>query len=920
MKRTATISPTDFSQNHRPSSRTLAMRDLGLALRCRQGMPLANRRGSALIALIAAVVLFSLLAAAILPLVSSSSQQSASAGLATKAYLLAESGFRYAASRFMHAGASAAAKYDMLENLDGGNYTLDNNDGQFELHVFSYFYEIIRFTGPNSFKAHAPGTFPNTEITIAANSQVSIGNEVYILQPGSQAVTGEDDNVTMILDRPLTAVPLRTPVNPVAIVSGDQAVTNGANLNYNAGDGAMLPLRNGQIQVDGQTLTYRLNDRTNNSLLDLQDPSNPSLNVVITNGSQIVLNPYARLVSIGRIGSDQVRTERQVQYFTPLPLSATASERVRITERFDSTANWTAGAGSHAIGQTGASGDNALVVTGTSPLDTVYRTSLAVFNPTTGTHSSIFNASYGLNGGYLSYDVQAKIGYYLNPTPPDLGYYPAAPIPAYVAAGISFRVSPVVNGAYNGYGVSFMRGRYGAMGGDRIPDAMVPTANQRVIVLWQQTANGTDRNWLAYKNIAQTIPVDTSFETSDGNWTETGSSASVTWHRSTRKSHSGSYAYYYGNDTSGTYDTGTSSNHGELTFGPVTLCDDDSVRLSFYSWHDTETENPNNFDLKDVQIRYDQGGGTWSAWTDLLRISTAYPSRQWNAISQQLCDYAGRTVEIRFSFDTVDYRHNDYEGWYIDDVRITCDWPIDEATLLVRQVEAAALAFTDGGPEAVQKGDEVYGYTSGARGVMARAPVLTNDDWTNGNAQGLLLLNSVSGAFQNGEDLYVLGKGQRATLTTYDANEDDHNNIILVYYARPNACGTRDDDPLDAAKGAYPRLASASDELRWPPDEGGNWTAADDYFRLVQWDVINDGSVSNLSAVDFLSRTGDLVHNSLIRSYDPDLRSPPSGSGFLRPELGLHTFGDGSLNIFFDDFGVQIDVRPTNTFTQPLQQ
>ena len=72
--------------------------------------------------------------------------------------------------------------------------------------------------------------------------------------------------------------------------------------------------------------------------------------------------------------------------------------------------------------------------------------------------------------------------------------------------------------------------------------------------------------------------------------------------------------------------------------------------------------------------------------------------------------------------------------------------------------------------------------------------------------------------------------------------------------------------------------------------------------------------------MDFLSRTGELVQNTLIRSYHPDLRSPDVGSGFQRPELGLHTFGVGSTNVFFDDFGFQIDIRPSNLFGQPLQQ
>ena len=148
-------------------------------------------------------------------MISSSGHQVAAAGAAIKAYLMAESGFRYGASQYLHAGALDQEKNDALENLDGNN-TLTGGNHSFELKVFSYFYEILEVntTGPSQItvKAHSPGTFPSDDITsIDAGLKINIADQIYQLESGSDAIVDEDDNVTLVFNSAVSSFPLRTP-------------------------------------------------------------------------------------------------------------------------------------------------------------------------------------------------------------------------------------------------------------------------------------------------------------------------------------------------------------------------------------------------------------------------------------------------------------------------------------------------------------------------------------------------------------------------------------------------------------------------------------------------------------------------------------------------------------------------------------
>jgi len=151
------------------------------------------------------------------------------------------------------------------------------------------------------------------------------------------------------------------------------------------------------------------------------------------------------------------------------------------------------------------------------------------------------------------------------------------------------------------------------------------------------------------------------FESGEARWTATG-----LWHIATRKANSPTHSFWYGQESTGTYDTGV-KNSGGLVSPSIAL--GNAPKLTFMSWYKTETKKDGTaqpaYDKKLAEISIDDG----KTWTQLMQITDA-PS-VWNAESKSLAAYAGKTVKIRFFFNTIDEKGNSYTGWFVDDVKIT---------------------------------------------------------------------------------------------------------------------------------------------------------------------------------------------------------------------------------------------------------
>jgi hypothetical protein len=151
-----------------------------------------------------------------------------------------------------------------------------------------------------------------------------------------------------------------------------------------------------------------------------------------------------------------------------------------------------------------------------------------------------------------------------------------------------------------------------------------------------------------------------------------------------------------------------------------------------------------------------------------------------------------------------------------------------------------------------------------------------------------------------------------------DATADPFNgqrvNDIRVYvgttagHDESNADGS----PLDTRRYGNPRWNAhpVPEEIHWPPDEVADWAQTDDFFTLIQDWILNGTEPS-------IQLTGTVDEpNAILRMNT--YTTPPSGT-FTQEEIGLHTFGDSSTDVYFDDFAIQLEVF-SETFLPPMQQ
>lgn len=122
------------------------------------------------------------------------------------------------------------------------------------------------------------------------------------------------------------------------------------------------------------------------------------------------------------------------------------------------------------------------------------------------------------------------------------------------------------------------------------------------------------------------------------------------------------HSEWYGQESTHNYYTGA-RNSGSLV-SPLFTIISASDTLSFGSYWDTRTGT--SLDQKLVQVSTD--GMTWSTLTQISDSTDTINT--WKSHSISLSSYAGKAVQIRFYFDTVDTGVTGHAGWFVDDVSI----------------------------------------------------------------------------------------------------------------------------------------------------------------------------------------------------------------------------------------------------------
>jgi len=175
--------------------------------------------------------------------------------------------------------------------------------------------------------------------------------------------------------------------------------------------------------------------------------------------------------------------------------------------------------------------------------------------------------------------------------------------------------------------------------------------------------------WSAHATITIEAPVPPQPELEEGfEGTLTGWVLDGLWGQSARRAGTGTQALWYGEEPTGSYDTGARTVGSAIS--PVFTVPASDPYLVFDSWY--ETEPGRSYDTKTVSVLSASG-------VPLVTFSPlSHPSQQWETRGHSLANQAGQDVRIRFQFDSGDADHNDYEGWYVDNVRVVGDDSPDE--------------------------------------------------------------------------------------------------------------------------------------------------------------------------------------------------------------------------------------------------
>ncbi|MBE0433911.1 immune inhibitor A, partial [candidate division WOR-3 bacterium] len=125
------------------------------------------------------------------------------------------------------------------------------------------------------------------------------------------------------------------------------------------------------------------------------------------------------------------------------------------------------------------------------------------------------------------------------------------------------------------------------------------------------------------------------------------------WHRTQRRSHSPTYSWWNGNETTGQY---ANNVNASIVTPSVTLATNSVFEC--WNWYYLES----NYDYGYIELSTD--GGT--NWSQLVTFNGS--SGGWVQYSTPLNYPAGTQIKIRFRLYT-DYSVV-YEGWYVDDIKI----------------------------------------------------------------------------------------------------------------------------------------------------------------------------------------------------------------------------------------------------------
>lgn len=113
------------------------------------------------------------------------------------------------------------------------------------------------------------------------------------------------------------------------------------------------------------------------------------------------------------------------------------------------------------------------------------------------------------------------------------------------------------------------------------------------------------------------------------------------------------------------YDDGSGTiAAGTATSAPIALPASGKVRLAFWQWHDVEPST--KYDVRSVLVSVDDFATTA---LEIQMDNLAQP-QQWSLQTVALDGLQGKTIRVRFVFDSIDDGNNSGSGWFVDDIKV----------------------------------------------------------------------------------------------------------------------------------------------------------------------------------------------------------------------------------------------------------
>ncbi len=791
-----------------------------------------------------------------------------------RAYYLAESGYRYTAAK-VKSGTSLSSLHDY-------EYTFIDNASSFNIKFRTYKFNIVDGGGTTTLKTKVffgispvfgskdPGAGRNFYIINESDVVESFDT---IIVENESGIVDEDGEYVKFVRNSGSWNTITGNVKLVAIGNGNP-ISEGGSLILNSSSSAFaFPPVNGRFKSSNRIYRYKRRDEDRLTGVVVDDgqawESPPD--------TTLVLQSFVELHSTGTFGSGSMGASRAIVYYIPFNEGSIPEFHDRFNDLgVNDLGAWDASTyGTHEIQV--IDGDNALKVTGSQEdtskiwFLTVKNAEYSLIKFNWSNAGVYFDQLYQTAGNYLSYDAQVKVGF-------DSG------LPGNFMPGINFRMSDSGN-----YGISFVN----ASGTSYIPSGLVPSGlgDDYGIVLWQKT--GTTYKWLAYKQ----FPFDTDFfddvedaATTNSNW-NTDSYVHNRWQRASE---------WGGNDcwrdhTIFAYSSNELSSI--ILENPIDLSTATIGELSFKEKYEFEIW----LDKGTVHVSENMG-----PWTQVGQSSGFIPVEDWRTRTLDISSCMP-CINCRIKFEFMsDGDDNSWTGWYVDDITVRTNkgFPVFPATILVRIIEAASVSFTSGGTTPIIAGD-LLTQLNGAIGTVVSDPILSSGSWSSGNAAGVILLNNLQGnTFTNGS-LLVAGEDRATAVPDFRLKD----NYIRVYYSSKEDVGTPNNNPLDDIRKGISRCNSDDCNVIWPPENPGDTTSESDYYTLVQWNDDFDSSVTRLGTESQM--------NGVIRT---DAHTTPASGTFSNTELGLHTYGGYSTNVYFDDFAIKMGDAQPPEFLPTIQE